>query len=155
MSSWQVTLALMLRLAQAAVRPGGSATPGPLFGVWLGLSQINSPPWQPTTLMGNVLEANYDGYSRQLVTWFPPWISQGGPEQLAAQDLFFSPSDNLSSNVIGGAFLADAFYGGTLLAGSTIAPPGRVLALTSDALKVQPIFQLPFALIYGAPNLVT
>lgn len=128
---------------------------GPLFNCWVGLYQTGTPAMQPTNTIADIVEANYDGYSRQEVIWFPPWISSSGPEQAASQDNWFSPVDAGVSNNITGVFLADAFYGGNLLVSAALANPGAVLGNPNEALKVQEIFQLPFQTIYGGPDVVS
>lgn len=151
---WQVTYVLLLRLLQAAIRGGGAGTAGPLNTVWLGLYIPPTTPITVQSVMGNITEANYDGYSRQQVVWFPPFQSGPGPELLAGQDLFFMPTDALVANQITGVFLADAFYGGNLLAAAVAPAPGVQLTGPTRGLKVQPQFALGTGLIYGAPVLV-
>jgi hypothetical protein len=148
---WQFTYVLLLRLLQAAIRGSGAGAAGPLSAAWLGLYQPPTVPITPQSTMANITEANYDGYSRQLVVWFPPYISAAGPEQMSAQDLFFMPIDPLVANQITGVFLADAFYGGSLLAAAVLPAPGVQLTGPTRALKVQPNVQLSTAQLYGAP----
>ena len=149
---WTVTKLFMLRLAQDLIQAAAGPLPGPLNNVWMGLYQSPTVPINPDSTLVNITEATYDGYSRQKVVWFPPWVSVGGPEILAAQDLWYSPTDALVANVITGVFLADAFYGGNLLMAAVLPVPGRVLGSPSDAMKVQAQFQLPFLQIYGKPD---
>lgn len=153
---WTVTTLFLLRVMQW-LTARGTAPPGagPLQAVWMGLYQQPTLPINPFSTLANITEANYDGYSRQLVVWFPPWIAAAGPEQLAGQDLFFSPADPNVVNQITGVFLADAFYGGNLLAAAVLPAPGVQLSGPSRAMKVQPQFQLPFTQIYGSPLLVS
>lgn len=148
---WQVTSLFLLRLFQALTRGGGAAQAGPLFNVWLGLYQPPTPPPTQQTLLSGITEANYDGYSRQLIQWFPPWLSSQGPEVLEAQDLWFSPTDALISNLITGCFIADAFYGGNLLMAAPFAIPGITLYGPPAALKVQAAYQQGFGPLYGGP----
>ena len=153
---WTVTTLFLLRLMQEITR--GVVTPGVagvLNGAWLGLYQQGTNPITPQSTMANIVEANYDGYSRQQIVWFPPWISAGGPELIAAQDLWYSPTDALKPNLITGVFIADAFYGGNLLMAAALAVPGVSLGSPSQALKVQPQFSLPFLQIYGSPAVVS
>lgn len=152
---WQLTYNLLLALAQAAVEHSAGAFSGPLYGVWVGLYQTGSAPVTANSQLSSLVEANYDGYSRQQAVWFPPWVSTAGPEILAGQDLWFSPTDSLSSNQIQGVFLASAFYGGLLYAGAPLAAPGRTLSTPADALKVQPQFQLTTLQVYGGPAIVS
>lgn len=151
---WQVTTLFLLRVAQGLIQAGGGPR-GALNGVWAGLFQQGTPPPTPQMTMAQIVEASYDGYSRQAVVWFPPWISNAGPEQLAAQDVFFVPSDALVANLITGVFIADAFYGGNLLMAALLPVPGVNLGSPSQALKDETIFQLPFNQIYGGPKIVT
>lgn len=148
---WQFTYNLFVALAQAAVEHSAGAFSGPLYGVWVGLYQQGSPPVTLNSQMSSLVEANYDGYSRQQAVWFPPWISTAGPEILAAQDLWFSPTDSASSNQIQGVFLASAFYGGLLYAGAPLAAPGRTLSTPADALKIQPQVQFTPLQMWGGP----
>jgi len=152
---WQVTYAFLMELLAAAVGHGGAPATGPLFGAWLGLYQQGTPGVQPNSTMANILEANYDGYSRQQIAWFPPFVSSAGPAELAAQDLFFAPTDANVPNMIAGAFMVSAFYGGVLLAGAPT--PSGVIPMVgpTSAIKVQPTFQLPPSLIYGSPQWVS
>jgi hypothetical protein len=152
---WQLTYALLLRMAQALIAHPAGAVNGPLFGVWIGLYQAGTGNVLPQSTMANILEANFNGYSRQQAAWFPPWQSQGGPELLAGQDVFFSPTDATVTNHIAGVFLADAFYGGNLLAGAALPSPGIILAGPTQAVKVQPQLQLTTLQVYGSPAVVS
>ena len=147
---WQATYTLLLRMAAALTGHGGSPAAGPLYGAWLGLYQTGTPPVTPNSTMANITEANYDGYSRQQILWFPPIVSQSGPVLLTAQDLFFEPIDALVANQILGCFIADAFYAGSLLAGAP-APGNIVLGRPSNGLKVQPQWSLTTQTQYGSP----
>lgn len=151
---WTVTLVFLARLMAAITRGGGAGTPGPLFNVWLGLYQAPTSPITPQSTLANITEASYDGYSRQLVTWFPAFVAQAGPELLTAQDLFFSPTDALVVNMITGVFIADAFYGGNLLAAAVLPLPGVQLTGPGRAIKVQPQYSQQFLQIYGSPAVV-
>lgn len=151
---WQFTYVLLLRLLQAAIRGAGAGTAGPLSGAWLGLYQPPTVPITPQSSMAQITEANYDGYSRQQIAWFPPYTSGSGPEQLSAQDLFFMPVDALVTNQITGVFIADAFYAGNLLAAAVLAAPGVQLNSPTRALKVQANVQLGTGQVYGAPFVV-
>jgi hypothetical protein len=148
---WQVTTLFLARLFAALTRAGGAVPAGPLAGVWMGLYQPPTGPPTQQTLMGSITEANYDGYSRQQVVWFPTWLSAGGPQVLQAQDLWFSPIDALKPNLITGIFLADAFYGGNLLMAAPLATPGVTLYGPGAALKVQAVYQQGFGALYGGP----
>jgi len=152
---WVVTTAFLLRVAQQLIHPAAGAGAGALNGVWMGLYTSPAGPITQYTTMAGIVEANYDGYSRQQVSWFPPWMSTAGPEILTAQDLWFSPTDALVANLIAGVFLADAFYGGTLLMAAAFPAPGVILSSPATALKEQAQFQLPFLQIYGSPALVS
>lgn len=148
---WQTTYALLQRLLLAAIGHGGSPVTGPLWQVWVGLYQTGTPPVTPQSTMGSIVEATFDGYSRQQASWFPPFESAAGPELLVGQDLFFQPTGSVIPNTITGVFMADAFYGGTLLAGG-IAPNGPINVFgPTSAIKIQPQFSLSTNLIYGAP----
>jgi hypothetical protein len=152
---WQMTYAFLLELLAAAIGHGGSPAAGPLFGVWVGLYQQGTPGVTPTSVLGNIIEANYDGYSRQQAMWFPPFVSSAGPAQLAAQDLFYAPIDSNVPNMIAGAFLASAFYGGVLLGGAP-TPRGPIpMTGVQSAIKLQPQFQLTPGQVYGSPAWVS
>lgn len=152
---WTVTYAFLQALAKALVANSPSGLyQGPLYGIWCGLCQAGTAGFSPQSTMVNVVEANYDGYSRQQVTWFPPFTSQAGPELLAAQDLFFEPTDALLSNQITGVFLVTAFYGGTLYAGAMLPVPGTILGATTNAIKVQPNISFSPLQVYGSPKFV-
>jgi hypothetical protein len=148
---WQVTAIFMARLFAALVRGSGAGLAGPLTGVWCGLYLPPSPQPSKQLLMSQVVEANYDGYSRQAVVWFPPWQSSGGPEVLQSQDLWYSPTDALVNNQIVGVFISDAFYGGNLLMAAALAVPGVSLYGPAAAMKVQNVFLMGFGQNYGGP----
>jgi hypothetical protein len=153
---WTVTTLFLLRvLNDLVLKQSGGSYQGALSGIWCGLYKPPTSPITQYSTMAGITEANYDGYSRQAVVWFPPWQSTGGPEILAAQDLWYSPTDALVSNQITGVFLADAFYGGNLLAAAVVPNPGVQLSGPATAMKVQPQYQLPFTQIYGSPAIVS
>jgi hypothetical protein len=151
---WQVTTFFLLRVAQQLIHAAAGAGAGALNAVWMGLAQPPTGALNQYSTLAQITEANYDGYSRQQVVWFPPWISVAGPELLTAQDLWFSPSDALVSNQITWIFLADAFYAGNLLMAAPVPNPGVNLSSPAQALKVQAQFALPFTQIFGKPDLV-
>lgn len=152
---WQTTTTYLLALLNAAMRGPGAGAAGPLYQAWVGLFQQGTATPNQGTTLANIVEANYHGYSRQQLTWFPPWIGSAGVVQMAAQDLLFASNDNLSSNLITGVFLASAFYGGTYWMGALLPPPGVFLGNPSQALKVQPVYSQPWTLVYGSPQLLS
>lgn len=152
---WQFTYAMLLRYALALIGHGGSPPQGPLFGVWLGLYQQGTPPVTPQSVMSNIVEANFDGYSRQQAVWFPPYISSSGNVLLVGQDLYYTPTDALVPNKITGCFLADSFYGGLLLAGAIAPGVGFMLSNPNNAVKIQPQVALTPQQLYGAPAWVS
>jgi hypothetical protein len=153
---WTVTTALLLRVAQWLIDAGATSPgQGPLYAAYIGLCQTGTPGFTQNTLLSQVTEANYDGYARQEIVWYPPYISTAGPQTLEGGSLFFMATDQNASNNITAVMLVSALTGGVLLAGAALPSPGVVLGPSSAALKVIPEFQLPFQQIYGGPFLMS
>lgn len=149
---WQVTFAFLFQaITDLVERVASGGYTGVLDTAWCGLYQSPTHPIGPTSTFLNITEANYDGYVRQPVVWFPVIQSSGGPEVVYAQDLFFMPTDALVANLITGAFLCSSQYGGSLWMAAALAAPGVQLSGPQNGIKVQPVFQLPTQLVYGSP----
>jgi hypothetical protein len=133
--------------------PASAPYDGPLGAVYVGLAIAPTAgiTWQST--MANITEANYDGYARQEVVWYPPYLAGGGPATLEGQSLHFAPTDATVPNNIIGVFLADAPTGGHLLAFASWPGTGAPMSNPSQALTVDAFFQLPFQLVYGGPEM--
>lgn len=129
------------------VGASGSLT-GVLTSCYCGLFQAPTPFPTPGLLMAGITECNYNGYARQSVSWFPPFIDALGPYDLAARNMHFVSTDALVPNTATGVFLASALAGGTLLLSAMlVAPVGLTNPL--QALDVAPVFQLAFTANYG------
>lgn len=152
---WQVTIAFLNRLMASLIRPAAAGTAGPLAAAWVGLYQQGTQSPTQNTVLEDLVEASYNGYSRQEATWFPPWTGAGGAVTLAGQDVFFSPTAIGVSNNILGVFIADAFYGGNLWMAAPLAAPGVILASPAQALKVQPVYSQGWLPVYGGPQVVS
>ncbi|HKV98065.1 MAG TPA: hypothetical protein VJR90_11345 [Gammaproteobacteria bacterium] len=149
---WQATYLFLFRALTDWVEAVGSGYKGVLDGIYMGLYQPPTTPIVPQSTMANITEANYDGYVRQLVTWFPVIQSSSGVEVVYGPNLFFAPTDATVRNTITGVFLADANYGGNLLMAAALPSPGVPLAGPGNGLVVKPSVQLPTTQIYGAPE---
>lgn len=142
---------MMADLTESGASPIGT---GILEACFLGLAQVGSPPPTVSLTMGQVVEANYDGYARQEVVWFPTFVSGSGPQTIIGHTLFFAPTDDTVPNTITQVFLATALTGGQLLAASVVTP--SVIITTLDAaMVVKPLFSLPLGGPYGQPDVET
>lgn len=149
---WTVTTAFLLKVVNwLNACPASAPYFGPLCDVWVGLYQPPTSPITPNSVLANITEANYSGYVRQEVVWFPTFQQQSGPQIIIGVDQFYAPTDSLSANTITGIFLATASTAGILLAAAGLASPGVVLSTPDSALVVEPEFSLPFSQIYGGP----
>lgn len=151
---WTVTTVFLARLMLSLLGRYTGPGAGPLAAAWLGLYQSPTATITPQSTLANIVEANFSGYSRQLIVWFPPFIEISGPEIITAQDLFWTPADATVSNFITGCFIADSFYGGALLMAAPAPAPGFVLNSPSRGLKVQPQYSQQFLTVYGSPAFV-
>jgi hypothetical protein len=150
---WTVTEYLLnLCLLSAYTGGGSSACIGPLEGVYVGLFTSPTPPLTQKTNLAGITEAAYDGYARQLVQWYPPFISFSGPYLLEGRSLIFTPTDSTNPQSITGVFLADAPTGGHYLAGLMLSPNNVPLTGPSQSMVVDAEFSLPFSPIYGGPD---
>jgi len=91
--------------------------------------------------MANITEANYDGYARQEVVWYPTYQDLDGAQQLDGVSQYFSPVDSLIPLVITGMFMASALTGGTLWMQQPIGGAGYPLGGPTGALVVVPSIQ--------------
>lgn len=150
--NWVVTYAFlsqaMADLTETGASPAGT---GVLEACFCGLYLVGSPAPSPTLLMSQVLEANYDGYARQEVVWFPTFVGFGANQALVGHNLFFAPLDDTVANTIGGVFLATALTGGQLLMAALLNPPLAITALDA-AMVVKPVFLLSTTSVYGGPD---
>lgn len=122
-----------------------------LGNVWLGLYIAPTPAPTPSMLLANITEANYDGYGRQAITWFPTFLDSSGPQDLAAMNMRFAPTDALVPNTITGAFIVTQRTGGLLYLAAALATP-VALPSPSFSLVSAPVFQLAYTNNYGTPN---
>lgn len=149
---WQVTLvALLSWLKWLEVAPASAPYDGPLAFVWLGLYTAPTSPILPTSDLAAITEANYDGYARQEIAWFPEFVNQAGQVTKKGQNMQFAPTDGTVSNTITGAFLATALSGGSLIA-AAVAPVPIPLNGPPNALFIVPVLLLPSIPVYGAPE---
>lgn len=150
---WQVTYLFLFRALTDLVEHVAS---GPYSGVldtaWCGLYQTPTTPITANATLANITEANYVGYARQAVTWFPVIQGQAGVEVVYAQNLFYAPTDVTIFNQITGVFLASASYGGDLLMAAALATPGISFNQIGQGLVVKPTFSLTTLQVYGSPD---
>jgi hypothetical protein len=125
----------------------------PLNACFFGLFTAPTGSLSNTTVLADITEANYDGYARQLVTWYPPFISAAGPYLLAAHSQAFTPTDSTVPNTITGCFLASAATGGVYLCGTSILPTPIPLTGPQSTILVDCEISLPFTPTYGGPTL--
>lgn len=148
---WVATYAFLASVMDALSLVTGSQFYEALMSkLWFGLYQAPTPAPTPGLLMSGITEANYDGYARQALVWFPTFLDAAGPQDLAAQNMHFAPTDALVPNTITGCFIATASSGGLLYLAAALAVP---VALPSPAygLNSAPVFQLAFTNNYGNP----
>jgi len=150
---WVATYAFLSAVMDALGIASVSAFYESVLGkCFFGLYQAPTPVPTPGMLMANITEANYDGYARQAITWFPTFLDAAGPQDLAAMNMRFSPSDAVVPNTITGAFIATAATGGLLYLAAALPVP---IALPSPAYSTiaAPVFQLAYTNNYGNPNM--
>lgn len=148
---WVATYYMLQGIMDAlSLRTGSALYEAFLSGVWCGLYQAPTPAPTPGLLMSGVTECNYDGYARQAIVWFPTFLDPSGPQNLAAQNLHFAPTDSVVPNVVTGCFIATASIGGFLLLAAALAVPVN-LPGPAYALDASPVFQLSYTNNYGTP----
>ena len=149
---WQLTTAMVIKMMQwLTACPASAPYFGPLCDVWIGLYQPPTAPITANSVLAAITEADYDGYARQEVVWFPTFTQTSGPQIIIGVDQFYAPTDSLSANTITGVFLSTAVSGGVLLGAATLASPGVTLSTPETALVVEPEFSLPYTQTYGGP----
>ncbi len=129
--------------------PSSGVAPS-LKGVYQGLYTAPTGTPTPASTMASITEANYDGYARQAVVWFEPFLDVLGPFNLQGANMQFRPTDAVVPNTITGAFLATAITGGNLLLAAAFVQP-VALSGPLTALTISPVFQLAFTSNYGRP----
>lgn len=151
---WIATYYFLAAIMDAlSLKTGSQLYEALLSNVWFGLYQAPTQQPTPATVMGNITECNFDGYARQAAVWFPTFLDVAGPQDLAAQNMHFAPTDALVPNTATGAFMATASSGGILLLAAQFAS-GVPLPSPAYALNLAPVFQLAFTNNYGTPGLV-
>jgi hypothetical protein len=126
------------------------ATGGALANVWVGLltAFIGTP--NKNSVIGDLTEASFSGYSRQQVTtWSAPIFSSDGTVKATGNQLPFTPTDGLAPNVIQGLFYADASVSGRLLGVQIFDTPISLID-THSRLLATPEIALDPAGNYGA-----
>lgn len=149
---WVATFAFLSAVMDALAVASVSAFYEAVLGkCYLGLYQAPTPAPTPSLLLSGITEANYDGYARQPLVWFPTFLDVAGPQNMTAQNLHFSPSDAVVPNTITGAFIATTLTGGLLYLAAAlpnpVALPGPAYALNSAT-----VFQLAYTNNYGNPG---
>lgn len=125
----------------------------PLASVWIGLYVAPTPGPNPNATMSDITEPTFNGYGRQEVVWYPPYIDISGVAQLEGVSQIYRPTDNLTQTQITGLFLATAPVGGTLLAMQPIGGGGYPLNTTLQALVLVPSISLDPAGSYGGVDI--
>lgn len=149
--NWVPSLQFLLSLAYDLAGVETSASlPSVLTGVYLGLFQAPTPVPTSNLVMSGVTECNYDGYARQAISWFPPFVDAAGPIDLAGHNLHFVPTDSTAPNTATGVFIASASTGGVLLLSSLLVSPVGLQSIL-QAVDVAPVVQFPFTANYGRP----
>jgi len=148
---WVPTYALLSgMMADLIGYDPSSGMSGVLRNCYCALFQSGSPaPSKGSTLVTQT-EADYDGYARQEVVWFPTYLDVLGPQAVTAANLQFRMTNTTTPNLITQIGLVSLVTGGVLLACSELQTPVQFSALT-DQLTTAPVFQLTFNSIYGGP----
>jgi len=149
--NWVPTFAFLAAVMDALTASAISAFYEAVLGnVWVGLYQAPTPAPTPGLLLSGITEANYDGYGRQALTWFPTFLDPAGPQNVVGMNMRFAPTDALVPNTITGVFVATQRVGGLLYLASPLATP---VALPGPpySLIVAPLFQMAFNAVYGNP----
>ena len=148
---WQWTYPfLLLAKSWLEVAPASAPYDGPLAMTWAGLYQAPTGTITANSVMSGITECNYDGYARQEVVWFPPFINSVGAVQDKGAILRFAAIDSTVPNMATGVFLASASSGGILYGGQVLPPPGVSLMSAGQSLFVTPAWFLSALLVYGA-----
>ena len=107
--NWTPSLAFLLSMMWDLAGVEASASlPNVLEGIYCGLYQAPTPFPTSQLTIADITECDYDGYGRQAVSWFPPFIDPSGPVDLAARNMHFVPTDSNNPNTATGAFLVSA-----------------------------------------------
>lgn len=153
---WTLSRIFLGRLMAWLVDLGNSGAPTPpLQIVYLGLYQAPTGTLTPDSVMSAITEANYTGYAREEVVWYPTYIDTTGPQTLEGASSHFAPTGSAVGNVITGVFLADALTGGNLLMSAVLPVPGVPLNGPSTAMTVDAIFQMAYTANYGTPDVTS
>jgi hypothetical protein len=151
---WVMTSAVLKLLLLALSEPAGSSGfSGPFAACYVGLLIDPTPDLTSNTVLADVTEASYDGYARQLVVWYPPFISSEGPYLLEGHSQIYTPTDTTVANNITGVMLCSALTAGQYLCGMLSFPTTYPLTGPTQSMVVDPEISLPFSSIYGGPDL--
>lgn len=150
---WVMT-AYLLNLLLLAFKgtAGSSGSIGPFQTCWVGLLVNPTPQLSSATKLSDVTEASYPGYARQLVVWYPPFISAEGPYLLEGHSQIYTPTAFGSPQNITGVMICDAPVGGNYLCGTLTTPTVYPLTDPTQSMIVDPEISLPFTSIYGGPD---
>jgi hypothetical protein len=149
---WTVMNSLLTAIIAALTEhPASGVDNGPLATVYLGLIQAGTGVLNRASTIDQITEADFTGYARQEVVWFPSYTDAAFLQTLEGQLCFFRPTDAVTPNVINGVFLASALTGGVLLAAASLAGGNVSLNGPASALSIVPKFQLPIGAVYGGP----
>lgn len=107
----------------------------PVLGAaYLGLYQTKTGN-PPDMVLGDLVEADYTGYARQLLVWGTPYDGSDGRPSVLSGMLTFRPTDAVTPNTINGAFLATAATAGALVAVDPFSGP-RSMSSALDVLNL-------------------
>lgn len=79
--------------------------------------------WNPDMTLANLDQANFDGYTRQALTFSDPYTGSDGRAASISDLATWAPTGNNTDNSIIGAFLADANTDGNLLGVELFSAP--------------------------------
>lgn len=127
-----------------------SAEPNILKGIYVAAFQSGSPAPNVASTLTTQTECTYDGYARQAVVWFPPYIDPALPVALTAANVMFRPTDAVVPNLVTQIGLVTALTGGVLLLLAQLQTPIS-LANPLTAFTTAPVVQLPTTSVYGGP----
>lgn len=107
---------------------------GVLAGSYVGLAVAPTPALNRKTVLSQLVEATFPGYSRLLLDWRLPYFGTNSLWDLEAHCVHWQPTANDANQVMTVAFVVTAPVGGQLLLTTLLPNNGVDLSVTQDAL---------------------